>query len=215
MMGESVKDELTRENFMGSPKDWEGKASYFYADSDQRTIATARYFAAGAAPEANIRVHHKMEGTKDPAFDTKLPDTLDRNTLSAVRKGEDIWIHSFLSANKEEMNSDFRELERILDIYSSPDAKKGGFKGFVPEDLQITMKSGEKPKMKGSLKTAHSLADSLLIRYYETEDDREAAFGHTTTFEDWKKSAALKMILESSSMESPRPPVTWRCLWSV
>lgn len=29
MMGESVKDELTRENFMGSPKDWEGKASYF------------------------------------------------------------------------------------------------------------------------------------------------------------------------------------------
>ena len=85
MMGESVKDELTRENFMMSPKDWEGKTSYFYADSDQRTIATARYFAAGAAPEANIRVHHKMEGTKDSAFDTKLPDTLDRNTLSAVR----------------------------------------------------------------------------------------------------------------------------------
>lgn len=192
MMGESVKDELTRENFMMSPKDWEGKASYFYADSDQRTIATARYFAAGAAPEANIRVHHKMEGTKDPAFDTKLPDTLDRNTLSAIRKGEDIWIRSFLSANKEEMNSDFRELERILDIYSSPDAKKGGFKGFVPEDLQITMKSGEKPKMKGSLKTAHSLADSLLIRYYETEDDREAAFGHATTFEDWKKIGRIK-----------------------
>lgn len=77
------------------------------------------------------------------------------------------------------------------------------------------MKSGEKPKMKGSLKTAHSLADSLLIRYYETEDDREAAFGHTTTFEDWKKSAALKMISEFSSMGSPMLPVTWRCLWSV
>lgn len=192
MMGQSVKNELDKEKFMVSPKDWEGKDVYFYADSDQRTIATAHYFAAGVAPEANIRVHHKPEGTKDAAFSTSLPASLGEDTLSAIQKGEKIWADSFISAKKEEMAGDFQELSRVLDIPSSPAARKGDFKGFVPEDLHITMKSGKKPKMTGSLKTAHSLADSLLIRYYETEDDSQAAFGHTMTFGDWEKIGRIK-----------------------
>lgn len=87
---------------MVSPKDWEGKDVYFYADSDQRTIATAHYFAAGVAPEANITVHHKPEGTKDAAFSTSLPASLGGDTLSAIQKGRKSGrIPSFLLKKKK------------------------------------------------------------------------------------------------------------------
>jgi len=68
----------------------------FYANSYQRTIATAKYFSAGAFPIANIPVeYHRALGQKDriflpptdPAFKKKLSAELDgKKLINGVRK---------------------------------------------------------------------------------------------------------------------------------
>ena len=45
----------------------------FYANSIQRTIATAQYFSSGFLPVANVPIEHHMEyGTMDPVFNPEI-----------------------------------------------------------------------------------------------------------------------------------------------
>lgn len=188
MMGESVKDYLDREHF--APV--QSRTSHFYSDSDERTIATARFFAAGVAPLEQISISHRPQGEKDPVFASALPENLSDSALEELKQEENVWRSRFLAERGEKLGSDFKEMERVLDISLSPAARQGQFRGFDPYDCRVQLEKGKKPKLSGSLKTAHSLADSLLIQYYETEDDRKAAFGHAMTFKDWEKIGDLK-----------------------
>ena len=57
---------------------YELKEVLFYANSRQRTFATAKYFSAGFLPFANVEITHKFEEDKmDPVFTpqfTKMND---------------------------------------------------------------------------------------------------------------------------------------------
>ena len=47
----------------------------FYANSKQRTIATAQYFSSGMLPVANVRIEHHCEMDKmDPVFNPQITD---------------------------------------------------------------------------------------------------------------------------------------------
>lgn len=59
---------LFPENYM--PEDG---AVRFYANSMQRTIATAQYFSSGLLPVANVRIeHHEQLNKMDPVFTPQL-----------------------------------------------------------------------------------------------------------------------------------------------
>jgi len=69
----------------------------FYANSYQRTIATAKYFSAGAFPVANIPIeYHRALGQKDrvfltptdPAFEKRLADETNWKKLLEDRRKE-------------------------------------------------------------------------------------------------------------------------------
>ena len=69
----------------------------FYANSYQRTIATAKYFSAGAFPVANIPIeYHRALGQKDrvfltptdPAFEKRLADETDWKKLLVDLRNE-------------------------------------------------------------------------------------------------------------------------------
>lgn len=117
---------------------------------------------------------------------------MSASAVSELQSKEETWTKDFLHTHEKELRRDFKEMERVLDISRSPAAISGEFKGFDPYDCRVHMEAGKKPKMTGSIKTAHSLSDSLLIRYYETENDKEAAFGHNLSFSDWAKIGDLK-----------------------
>lgn len=187
MMGQSMKDYFKEEHF-----DIFREPVRFYSDSDERTIATARFFATGLAPTKDISIIHRKEGEKDPAYGTALPADMSASAVSELQSREETWTKDFLHTHEKELRRDFKEMERVLDISRSPAAISGEFKGFDPYDCRVHMEAGKKPKMTGSIKTAHSLSDSLLIRYYETENDKEAAFGHNLSFSDWAKIGDLK-----------------------
>ena len=144
----------------------------FYANSMQRTIATARSFAATFLPMADISVeHHYPVGIMDPVFTPALTRDDDEFVQTATAQ-----------AGLQDMPSDqtIKLLERVLDIRHSP-AAKGDTSAFCTTDMQLSMVAGDEPRMKGGLHLAMSAADALTLQYYEDPDDRTSAFGKHLT----------------------------------
>ena len=65
-----------------------GEEVLFYANSRQRTFATAKYFSAGFLPFANVEITHKLQEDKmDPMFTpqfTKMNDTYRQKVLAEM-----------------------------------------------------------------------------------------------------------------------------------
>lgn len=118
----------------------------FYANSYQRTIATAKYFSAGAFPIANIPIeYHRALGQKDRVF---LPPT-------------DPALTKKLSA---EMNA-----KKLLDSMSKEIATVERLSGekFNPNDYSIEIGKVVEWKAQGSASKINLAADALLMDYYE------------------------------------------------
>ena len=47
----------------------------------------------------------------------------------------------------------------------------------------------------GSLKTACSVSDALVLQYYEEADPIKAAFGYALSAEDWESIAEIKDVI--------------------
>jgi glucose-1-phosphatase len=76
-----------------------GEEVLFYANSRQRTVATAKYFSAGFLPFANVEVTYKLaEDKMDPVFTpqfTKMNDAYRRQVraeIEALNGGPRAWM---------------------------------------------------------------------------------------------------------------------------
>lgn len=101
-----------------------GDEVLFYANSRQRTFATAKYFSAGFLPFANVEITHKYEEDKmDPVFTpmfTKMNDTYRQQVLDEMQTlhgGPQVWMES--------VQSTLTLMEEVLDMANSPAAQQG------------------------------------------------------------------------------------------
>ena len=144
LMGLYFKKYLESEGFMEEnyvPKNGE---FLFYANSMQRTVATAKYFSSGMLPVANVEY---------------------AENLAVLRK--------------------------VIDYESSALAKKGEDIFNVPTDILIPSDTGE-ADLTGTLRAANTVADALVLQYYEEDNLTKAAFNHhDVTYEDFEKIGAL------------------------
>ena len=120
----------------------------FYANSYQRTIATAKYFSAGAFPIANIPIeYHRALGQKDRVFLFPADPALEKLLASEVD-----WKKLLNSLSKE-----IATVERLSGEKLNPD------------DF-YKMKLGSEAaewKAQGSAKTINLAADAILMDYYD------------------------------------------------
>lgn len=162
-----------------------------YANSMQRTIATAQYFSSGFMPVANLTVHHKFAPSKmDPVFFpglTKISDAYSKETLEQAAALNSPEIQNQLSDS-------YKLIEKILNLQDSPAYKAGQISSFNPKDTKIILNLGAEPNMEGSLKIATSASDALILQYYEEPDAKKAAFNHNITDKDWEKIAFIKDV---------------------
>lgn len=167
----------------------------FYANSMQRTIATAQYFSSGFMPVSNVAVRHRYAPSKmDPVFFprlTKVSEAFcsdDMNQIAAMggKKG--------IRGINEGLEDSYRIIADVLDLKDSPACKSGETCAFDDYDTQIILKKGEEPAMKGSLKLANSASDAFILQYYEEADAQKAAFGHDISISDWEKIARIKDV---------------------
>ena len=188
------KEGLFPENYL--PEDG---AVRVYANSKQRTIATAEYFASGLLPTANIPVEYHVEFDKmDPVFTPQFTFI-----TPAYQAAVDAQIHELFDEAVAGLVDNYELLSDVIDLQDSQGWKDGSVAPFVTDDLEMTLELDSEPKMTGTLKTACSISDALVLQYYEQADDKLAAFGHDLSFEDWREISEVKDLYGDILFSAP------------
>lgn len=167
-MGQFFRKYLEKENFITDnyiPAENEFK---FYANSRQRTMATAQYFSSGFLPVANVRIEHKykIEG-KDEIFMTNFGE-VDENFREKL-------FSSILAEqgakNFETLAEKFRPsmdlIEKAADFKNSSYAKENNLQHFPTNDFEIVVESNKSVGWSGGLPKAAAVSDALLMQFYE------------------------------------------------
>ncbi len=189
LMGLYFKKYLESEGFMEEnyvPKNGE---FLFYANSMQRTVATAKYFSSGMLPVANVKVeYHLPLGNMDHPFMPAInfvSDKYKKQVLDEIDR-----IGGFKGLEREYAEN-LAVLRKVIDYESSALAKKGEDIFNVPTDILIPSDTGE-ADLTGTLRAANTVADALVLQYYEEDNLTKAAFNHhDVTYEDFEKIGAL------------------------
>ncbi|MCR5239623.1 MAG: histidine-type phosphatase [Prevotella sp.] len=202
-MGQFFRKWVVSEGLLPDNYRPEGDEVLFYANSRQRTFATAKYFSAGFLPFANIEITHKLaEDKMDPVFTpqfTKMNDTYRQQVLSEIEAlgelhgGGGSEIHG-AQAWMAYMQPTLTLMEEVLDIANSPAALEGDTTHFWFDDTQFMIEKGSEPKMTGGYTLANSVADALVLQCYETES--MAAFGNELTTEQWRAICGVKEVYD-------------------
>ena len=182
LFGEYFRLWLDEENFELDSTD-----VYFGASSKQRTIATARAFAAGMLPLMTVPVDYKVKADGSVGYldQDYLPLLNDRCAVDGVFDTVAFKIEAYRELGELQTPS-YVYLEKILRM-------KQHFDNMVGVNLCF-YKHGERqePRMLGGLNTANMASDAFILQYYEMENARAAAFGRRLGFDDWKKLAYIK-----------------------
>ena len=187
-------EELFPENYQ--PKKEEVR---IYANSKQRTIATAQFFAAGLLPAGNEEVEHHGEfDSMDPVFNPCLTYISDGYVKAAQEQINTLYYKDIGAlADNYELVSD------VIDMEESSGAKDGSIKPFRTDDTTVILEKGKEPAMEGSLKTACTVSDALTLQYYEEADPEKAAFGNTLSEEEWTEIADIKDVYNDVLFTAP------------
>lgn len=192
-MGQFFRQWLVGEGLFPDNYRPEGGEVLFYANSRQRTFATAKYFSAGFLPFDNVEIQHKYyEDKMDPVFTpqfTKMSDKYRQQVLqeiNAMHGGPQAWMAS--------LQPTLTMMEEILDMAHSPAAKNDTIH-FRFDDTQFKLEKGDEPRMKGGYTLANSVADALILQCYESES--MTAFGHELTEKQWRDIAAVKEVYDA------------------
>lgn len=193
VMGQFFRKWVVAEGLLPDNYRPEGEEVLFYANSRQRTFATAKYFSAGFLPFANVEITHKLQEDKmDPVFTpqfTKMNDTYRQQVISeiqALNGGPQVWMQS--------KRSTLTLMEQVLDMSESPAAIEGDTLHFRYDDVQFKIEKGDEPRMTGGYTLANSVADALVLQCYESES--MTAFGHELTVEQWRAICGVKEVYD-------------------
>ena len=192
-MGQFFRKWVVAEGLLPDNYRPEGEEVLFYANSRQRTFATAKCFSAGFLPFANVEITHKLaEDKMDPVFKpqfTKMNDKYRQQVISemeALHGGPQAWMQS--------VQPTLTLMEEVVDMAHSPAAQQGDTLHISFADTQFKIEKGDEPRMTGGYTLANSLADALLLQCYETES--MTAFGHELTTEQWRAICGVKEVYD-------------------
>ena len=177
-MGRYARFHLQQEGLL--PAGFEPGAGeiYFYANAIARTVDTARHFAEGMFPGAEVPVIYKGEvGDADPVFwpgmagHTPLFDERLKREVAALGGSEALTMSVALG------------IKAAAAALDNPKVEKGVFEVTVEDGLQLG----------GSIRPLMKACDALSLQYYELGDNR-ASFGHELSFREWQELTAVKEL---------------------
>lgn len=176
-MGQYFRLWLEDENLI--PENWqpeEGEVR-FYSNAKQRTLATSRYFSAGLLPVGDVPIEtHAAYGSMDDTFDYRLRYLSDAYKEAAL---EEINIVDW-KANLEDA---VFQVADVVDMDESEAYQSGKYGDLANDEWTVTL--GEYCSISGPISIGSTVADALVMQYYEEPDSLKAAFGHELTQDDW------------------------------
>jgi glucose-1-phosphatase len=193
MMGQYFRKWLVSEGLMQENEIPAEGTMRFYANSKQRTIATAQYFSSGMLPVANVRVEYHCEIDKmDPVFHPQITDDNEDFKTLAQQQIAKMGGEKGIIGIGEKMKENYKLLEKVLDMEQSAACVEGDTCHFRTDDVHVYLLKNREPGMGGSLRLACQAADALVLQYYEEPDAVKAAFGDTLSWKDWENISAIK-----------------------
>ncbi len=185
-----VEEGLFKENYFPTTDEVN-----FYANSMQRTIATAQYFSSGFMPLANIKINHRFSPSKmDPVFFPRLTKVNELFKKQAMNEISAMGGKKGIVGINENLKDSYKVIAKVLDLKESPACKNGDTCTFSDYNTKISLVINQEPKMKGSLKLANSASDAFILQYYEEKNPTRAAFGHDISIMEWQKIARIKDV---------------------
>ncbi len=192
-MGHFFKKWLESEGLLQPNERPDAREMRFYANSMQRTVATAQYFSSAMLPIANVTVErHCALNVMDPTFYPQLTMVSEAFRQQAMREIAAMGGENGMQGLGERVKENLVLLEKTLDLRKSPACTQGDTCSFRTDDTGVVLEVNKEPAMTGSLKLANQAADALILQYYEESDPRRAAFGHKLKQRDWEKISEVK-----------------------
>ena len=193
------KEGLFPENYI--PQDG---AVRFYANGLQRTQATAHYFSAGLLPVTVVPVErHVAYDGKDPVFLPLINFTNEYYEADVLDEIAQLGGGEGLSGYRETLDDAFRLLSEVTDMEESEIYSSGKYGNFMEDESTLEFEEGKEPALSGPLSMATSLADALVLQYYEEPDELKASFGHELTMEEWKTIGSVLEMNEKIRFAAP------------
>lgn len=204
MMGQYFREYLVDQGlFVENEIPEEGQVR-FYANSMQRTIATAQYFSSGFLPIANVEIEHHYDlNTMDEVFEPKLTLTDEAFCQQAMEEIAAMGGENGLQGITAALEENYRLLEQVLDFSESDYAKENELTQLPADEPSIVLALNKEPSMTGTLKLANSAVDALKLQYYEEPDEVKAAFGKNLSRKDWKALAHIADVYQETLFTAP------------
>ena len=158
----------------------------FVARDKQRCRATARYFAAGMLPLADIEVEYPGDanGTEDfmkPVLHFYSDAYAGDAAAQVAAMGGDAGFEGLAEQTRDVI----KLIMDTVDMQDSAIYQSGKYGDLLTDGSGYTMEADKEPDITGAIKTAYQVADALLLQYYEAPDAVTAAFGHELTEDNW------------------------------
>ncbi|EFN8360081.1 bifunctional glucose-1-phosphatase/inositol phosphatase [Escherichia coli] len=196
-MGHYMREWLAEQGMVKSGECPPPDTVYAYANSLQRTVATAQFFITGAFPGCDIPVHHQEKmGTMDPTFNPVITDDSAAFSEQAVAAMEK-------ELSKLQLTDSYQLLEKIVNYKDSPACKEKQQCSLVDGKNTFSAKYQQEPGVSGPLKVGNSLVDAFTLQYYEGFPMDQVAWGEIKSDQQWKVLSKLKNGYQDSLFTSP------------
>lgn len=196
-MGHYMREWLAEQGIVKSGECPPPDTVYAYANSLQRTVATAQFFITGAFPGCDIPVHHQEKmGTMDPTFNPMITDDSAAFSEQAVAAMEK-------ELSKLQLTDSYQLLEKIVNYKDSPACKEKQQCSLVDGKNTFSAKYQQEPGVSGPLKVGNSLVDAFTLQYYEGFPMDQVAWGEIKSDQQWKVLSKLKNGYQDSLFTSP------------
>jgi len=184
-MGTFFREWLEKKDFISkySPDNY---AFRFYANAKQRCQLTARSFAAALPPGQSPVVEMNVPfDTMDPVFTPQMTKLSEEIVTRAQKE-----IQEEFGDLNAHVASAYALLEHVIDIAHAPAYPDTTSFDQFPASVSFSLNA--EPSMSGGLKMAYTVSDALSLQYYEESDEKNAAFGHDLSFNDWVSISSVK-----------------------
>lgn len=189
-MGQYFRKWLEQEGRFPENYHPEPGAVRFYANAKQRTLATAEYFVSGLLPTAGTPIEiHAPYDTMDPVFTPQLTFVSPEYCAEAEAQ---VWEK--YADTVDSLADNYALLANVIDMEQSEAWADGSVSAFRTDDSELVLELNKEPAVKGSLKTACSVSDALVLQSYEEPDPVKAGFGRALTDDEWKAVSEVKDV---------------------
>lgn len=180
------------------------KDVYFYANSLQRTIATAQYFSLGAFPGCLVPVHHKEKlGTMDATFNPIIRDDsadFKQRAIASInqRAGE-----NGINGLNQRLRPVYQQMADIIRYKESAGCQEDKQCDLMALPAEVKIEANKEPGVSGPLRTGTSIADAFILQYYEGAPIKDVAWGRIKDNAQFEALVSIKEYYNSVVFSAP------------